>query len=192
MSKQEQESEYTIKDASLFGLKLMQVSKAIWRAAEDDWEQWVKPYGLNVNEHHILCLASNTGEISMSELANLGAMHISTAFNFSKKLENQGYLHLSKRENDKRNTYIKLTENGEQLLLDTLKGYEPHNSKICKGALPLKTLYGKFPAFPELVTVVRHVCGGELVTVANQPFVNIKEAGIEENEDKKEVQLTSN
>jgi len=190
MSKQE--SEYTIKDASLFGLKLMQVSKAIWRAAEDDWEQWVKPYGLNVNEHHILCLASNTGEISMSELANLGAMHISTAFNFSKKLENQGYLHLSKRENDKRNTYIKLTESGEQLLLDTLKGYEPHNSKICKGALPLKTLYGKFPAFPELVTVVRHACGGELVTVADQPFVNIKEAEIEENEDKKEVQLTSN
>jgi MarR family transcriptional regulator, protease production regulatory protein HPr len=30
------------------------------------------------------------------------------------------------------------------------------------------------------------------VTVADQPFVNIKEAEIEENEDKKEVQLTSN
>jgi MarR family protease production transcriptional regulator HPr len=30
------------------------------------------------------------------------------------------------------------------------------------------------------------------VTVADQPFVNIEEVGIEENEEKKEVQLTSN
>jgi MarR family protease production transcriptional regulator HPr len=99
MSKQE--SEYTIKDASLFGFKLMQVSKAIWRAAEDDWEQWVKPYGLNVNEHHILCLASNTGEISMSELANLGAMHIST------KAENNYCLIRSKGMNHITVRYVK-------------------------------------------------------------------------------------
>jgi len=31
----------TIKDAMLFNQLVMQVSKALWKSTEKDWEQWV-------------------------------------------------------------------------------------------------------------------------------------------------------
>ena len=62
---------------------------------------------------------------SISDVAKFGVMHVSTAFNFSKKLEERGLLEFSKKENDKRNTYIKLTEKGEQIFLDLMESYDP-------------------------------------------------------------------
>ena len=49
---------YTIKEAFVFSQRMMQLSKALWKAIEKDWEQWIKPYNLNINEHHILCITS--------------------------------------------------------------------------------------------------------------------------------------
>ncbi|MCM3770158.1 hypothetical protein AB3N02_05680 [Priestia aryabhattai] len=69
-------------DALLFNLKLMQLSKALWRAIGNDWEQF-KPYHLNINEYHILCLTSDLIKVSVSEMSKLGAMHISTLFSRS-------------------------------------------------------------------------------------------------------------
>ena len=48
-------------------------------------------------------------------------MHVSTAFNFSKKLEERGLLKFSKKENDKRNTYIQLTEEGEDIFFKLME-----------------------------------------------------------------------
>ena len=58
---------------------------------------WIKPYDLNINEHHILTIAYHLKGASISEIAKFGVMHVSTAFNFSKKLEERGYLVFSKR-----------------------------------------------------------------------------------------------
>ena len=60
--------------------------------------QWIKPYDLNINEHHILTIAYHLKGASISEIAKFGVMHVSTAFNFSKKLEERGYLVFSKRK----------------------------------------------------------------------------------------------
>lgn len=79
-----------------------------------DWQQWIKPYDLNINEHHILWIAYHLKGASISDVAKFGVMHVSTAFNFSKKLEERELLRFSKRENDKRNTYIQLTDKGEK------------------------------------------------------------------------------
>ncbi|MCY8267970.1 HTH-type transcriptional regulator Hpr, partial [Bacillus haynesii] len=119
------EEPYTVKEALLFSQRMAQLSKALWKSIEKDWQQWIKPYDLNINEHHILWIAYQLNGASISEIAKFGVMHVSTAFNFSKKLEERGYLEFSKKLNDKRNTYIQLTPKGEEVFLKILESYDP-------------------------------------------------------------------
>lgn len=67
---------------------MAQLSKALWKSIEKDWQNWLKPYDLNINEHHILWIAYQLKGASISEIAKFGVMHVSTAFNFSKSLKN--------------------------------------------------------------------------------------------------------
>lgn len=62
-------------------------------------------YDLNINEHHILWIAYHLNGSSISDVAKFGVMHVSTAFNFSKKLEERGYLTFSKRKMTKEYVY---------------------------------------------------------------------------------------
>lgn len=83
------EKDYSVKEAMIFSQRIAQLSKALWKCVEKDWRQWIKPYDLNINEHHILTIAYHLKGASISEIAKFGVMHVSTAFNFSKKLEEQ-------------------------------------------------------------------------------------------------------
>ena len=107
------EKDYSVKEAMIFSQRIAQLSKALWKCVEKDWQMWIKPYDLNINEHHILTIAYHLKRASISEIAKFGVMHVSTAFNFSKKLEERGYLVFSKKEDDKRNTYIEITDKGK-------------------------------------------------------------------------------
>ena len=147
----------------MFSHRLAQLSKALWKSVEKDWQAWIKPFDLNLNEHHILWIAYQLDGASITDIANFGVMHVSTAFNFSKKLESRGLLTFSKKENDKRNTYIYLTDEGQKLLLETFQSYDEHTYSVYGGALPIKELYGKFPEFSELISIVRHVYGSDFV-----------------------------
>ncbi len=147
----------------VFTQRMVQLSKALWKSVEKDWQASLKPFDLNINEHHILWIAYQLDGATISDLAKFGVMHVSTAFNFSKKLEDRGLLLFSKKENDKRNTYIRLTEKGVNLFLKTIEHYEPSNYSIHEGALPLKNIYGKFPELSEMVSIIRHIYGTEFV-----------------------------
>ena len=109
----------------IFSQRIAQLSKALWKAVEKDWQQWIKPYDLNINEHHILWIAYHLNGSSISDVAKFGVMHVSTAFNFSKKLEERGLLKFSKKENDKRNTYIEITPQGEKIILSLIESFDP-------------------------------------------------------------------
>ncbi|MRX71460.1 HTH-type transcriptional regulator Hpr [Bacillus lacus] len=175
------EKDYTIKEALLFSQRIAQLSKALWKSIEKDWQQWIKPYDLNINEHHILWIAYHLKGASISEIAKFGVMHVSTAFNFSKKLEERGYLVFSKKENDKRNTYIQLTEKGEETLLALLEDYDPSRNAVFKGALPLQQLYGKFPEIIEMMSIIRNIYGDDFMEIFERSFQNIEEEFIEDN-----------
>ena len=92
------EKDYSVKEAMIFSQRIAQLSKALWKCVEKDWQMWIKPYDLNINEHHILTIAYHLKGASISEIAKFGVMHVSTAFNFSKKLEERGYLVFSKKK----------------------------------------------------------------------------------------------
>ncbi|PRO65146.1 HTH-type transcriptional regulator Hpr [Alkalicoccus urumqiensis] len=155
----------SMKQSIMFSHKIAQLSKALWKSIEKDWQAWIKPFDLNINEHHILWIAYHLEGASISDIAKFGVMHVSTAFNFSKKLEERGLLSFSKRANDKRNTYVCLTPEGEELLLETFKSYNPDTYSVYTGSLPIKELYGKFPEFSELMSIVKHVYGPEFIEI---------------------------
>ncbi|KKI90798.1 transcriptional regulator Hpr [Bacillus sp. SA1-12] len=175
------EKEYTIKEALLFSQRVAQLSKALWKTIEKDWQQWIKPYDLNINEHHILWIADHLNGASISEIAKFGVMHVSTAFNFSKKLEERGYLEFSKKVNDKRNTYIKLTKQGEEVLAQLLEDFSPDRNSVFKGALPLQNLYGKFPEMIEMMCIIRNIYGDDFMEIFERSFNNIEDSFYEEN-----------
>jgi MarR family transcriptional regulator, protease production regulatory protein HPr len=170
-----EEQSYSLKEAMIFSHKVGQLSKALWKVVEKDWQTWIKPYGLNINEHHILWISYYLEGASISDISKFGVMHVSTAFNFSKKLEERGYLNFSKKENDKRNTYVFLTETGKELLLNTLENYQPSNDGVLNGSLPLRNLYGKFPEFTELMCVVREIYGDDFTSIFEKSFQKIED-----------------
>ncbi|NQD65747.1 HTH-type transcriptional regulator Hpr [Bacillus haikouensis] len=176
-----EEREYSLKEAIIFSQRMAQLSKALWKAIEKDWQQWIKPYDLNINEHHILWIAYHLKGASISDVAKFGVMHVSTAFNFSKKLEERELLEFSKRDNDKRNTYIQLTDKGEKILLELMKNYKPEKHSIFQGVAPLKELYGKFPEMIEMMSVVRNIYGNDFMEIFEKSFNNIDSEFAEDN-----------
>ena len=168
------EKQYSLKEAMVFTQRVAQLSKALWKSVEKDWQLWIKPFDLNINEHHILWIAYHLNGASISDVAKFGVMHVSTAFNFSKKLEERGLLQFSKKESDKRNTYIQLTEKGESILLELMETYDPGKNAAFSGALPLRELYGKFPEIIEMMTIVRNIYGDDFMEIFERSFENIE------------------
>ena len=164
-----------MKEAMVFSQRIAQLSKALWKSVEKDWQQWIKPYDLNINEHHILWIAFHLKGASISDVAKFGVMHVSTAFNFSKKLEERGLLQFSKKENDKRNTYIELTAEGEKILLSSMENYDPDNNAVFTGAKPIRELYGKFPDALEIMAIVRNIYGDDFMEIFEKSFANIED-----------------
>lgn len=173
------EKTYSMKEAFMFSQRIAQLSKALWKSVETDWQQWIKPYDLNINEHHILWIAYHLNGASISDVAKFGVMHVSTAFNFSKKLEERGLLQFSKKENDKRNTYVQLTEKGERVLLSLMESYRPDKNAAFTGALPLRELYGKFPEIIEIMAILRNIYGDDFMEIFEKSFHNIETEFIE-------------
>lgn len=169
------EEKYSMKEAMIFSQRVAQMSKALWKAVEKDWQQWIKPYNLNINEHHILWISYHLKGATISEIAKFGVMHVSTAFNFSKKLEERGYLQFYKKEDDRRNTYVSVTDAGETLILEMNKNYYDTDHGILDGSLPIKQLHGKFPEFLEVMSVVRNIYGEDFMEIFERGFENIEE-----------------
>lgn len=110
---------------------------------------------------------------SVSDVAKYGSMHVSTAFNFSKKLEERGLLTFSKRDDDKRNTYIEITEQGKELIDEANRHYFDTSHAVLEGSVKMKELYGRFPEFLEMTAIVRNIYGNEFIETLEQSFQSL-------------------
>ena len=167
---------YTMKEAMLYSQRIAQLSKALWKAVEKDWQVWIKPFDLNINEHHILWISYHLEGATISDIAKFGVMHVSTAFNFSKKLEERGLLAFSKRDTDKRNTYVDVTPKGKELLEEMYDRYHDTPHSIIEGSLPIKELYGKFPEMMDLMAVIRNIYGDDFMEIFERSIKNIDDS----------------
>ena len=175
------EQNYSFKEAMIYSQRLAQISKALWKAVEKDWQQWIKPYDLNINEHHILWIAYHLKGATISDIAKFGVMHVSTAFNFSKKLEQRKYLYFFKKEEDRRNTYVLVTDEGEALLQEMTENYFDSEHTTLEGSLPIKQIYGKFPEFLEVMSVIRNIYGEDFMEIFEKGFDSLGETFDEQN-----------
>lgn len=170
----EKKVDFSQKEAMIYSQRIAQMAKALWKAVEKDWQCWIKPYKLNINEHHILWIAYHMQGATISDIAKFGVMHVSTAFNFSKKLEERGLLKFYKREDDRRNTYVAVTDEGETLILDMNVNYYDTEHSVLNGSLPIKELYGRFPEFIEVMSVIRNIYGADYMEIFERGFDNIE------------------
>ena len=170
------EQKFSQKEAMIYSQRLAQMSKALWKAVEKDWQQWIKPYDLNINEHHILWIAYHLQGATISDVAKFGVMHVSTAFNFSKKLEERGYLQFFKKDDDRRNTYVSVTDEGKELLQGMNEHYHDTEHGILDGSLPIKNIYGKFPEFLEVMSVIRNIYGEDFMEIFELGFKRIDDS----------------
>ena len=170
------EQHFSQKDAMIYSQRIAQMAKALWKAVEKDWQLWIKPYNLNINEHHILWISYHLQGATISDIAKFGVMHVSTAFNFSKKLEQRGYLHFFKKDDDRRNTYVAVTEECERLILEMTQNYYDTEHQVLEGTLLLQQLYGKFPDFIEIMSILRNIYGDDYMEIFERGFANIERA----------------
>ncbi|WP_051633619.1 HTH-type transcriptional regulator Hpr [Bacillus sp. UNC41MFS5] len=170
---------YSMKEALIFNQRVAQLSKALWKVIENDLQQWLKPFNLNINEYHILWVGYHLHGASISEIAELGVMHVSTAFNFSKKLEERGLLLSLKREDNKRNTYIQLTDKGKEIIISLLESYKPEENGLVSATLPLRNIYGKFPELRELEAIIRNTFGEKFINTHEQMFQHFEKEFID-------------
>ena len=111
------EEKYSPKEAMIFSQRIAQMSKALWKAVEKDWQQWIKPYDLNINEHHILWISYHLKGRQFQILQNSVSCTYQPLSIF-KKIRRTWILKFYKKEDDRRNTYVTVTEEGEKLILE--------------------------------------------------------------------------
>ena len=131
------EKDYSVKEAMIFSQRIAQLSKALWKCVEKDWQMWIKPYDLNINEHHILTIAYHLKGLLFLRLLSLELCTYQRRLT-SRKAGRTRLSCILEKEDDKRNTYIEITDKGEELLLRLMEEYDPENNSVFNGALALR------------------------------------------------------
>lgn len=72
-----------------------------------------------------------------------------------------------------------------------MESFNPSNSVVLNGALPIKNLYGKFPEFIELMAIIRNIYGEDFMEIFETSFHNIETEFIEENGNVKKLPTES-
>ena len=54
------------------------------------------------------------------------------------------------------------------------ENYFDSNRDILEGSLPIKELYGKFPEFLEVMSVIRNIYGEDFMEIFEQGFENLE------------------
>jgi MarR family protease production transcriptional regulator HPr len=166
----------------LYTHRISQLSKALWKTIEKDWQNWIKPYDLNINEHHILIIIRNLEKATISQVSQYGVMHVSTVFNFAKNLEKRGYLTMPKSEYDKRNTYLELTQKGKDVLYETYTAYSGIDNRIYDAAEEYKDSMFTLPHFNDITFMVGQIYGKDFIEQLNTSHDELMKILLDEND----------
>ncbi len=94
---------------------MMNVIRAMYKILEEDWTRQAKRHGLTFPQEHLLWILHFRDGSTITEVANLGLWHISTAMHLIDKLEEKEIVRKERVRNDKRASRVFLTEKGRDL-----------------------------------------------------------------------------
>ncbi|REH86920.1 HTH-type transcriptional regulator Hpr [Staphylococcus felis] len=150
-------------ETMLYTQKIALLSKIIWKNAENDWQYWLKKSGITINEYMILITVYAYERITITDISKQGVMHVSTAFNFAKRLEQQNLLVLEKDVYDKRNTFLKLTHDGKEFVEQTLNHYDEEYNSIYKASKAFEKEMFHLPHFNDMHYLVSKLHGRHFI-----------------------------
>jgi MarR family transcriptional regulator, protease production regulatory protein HPr len=87
--------------------------RGVYKVLEDDWQKSAKKIGLTQAEQHVLWISSLEKDITISKIANYGLWDVSTVMQVIKRLKDKGLVTLEKKDDDRRISYVYLTEEGK-------------------------------------------------------------------------------
>lgn len=92
---------------------------------EDEIMKLIKPYNIRLSDFYMMyAIYLVDDKMSMSDVSDEAGIHVSTVFNFSKRLEEKGLLEIYISKSDRRKRYIKLTRTGKKIINDILGGVD--------------------------------------------------------------------
>lgn len=154
-------------ESILFTHKAAMLSKVIWKNAERDWQKWLRKSGITMNEHLILMTIFAFDCVTISDISRYGVMHVSTAYNFAKRLEQQGLLTLEKDTHDKRNTFIHLTDKGTVLIENIFEQYNIDNNSVYQASEQFSSEMFHKPNFSDAHYLVAKIHGKDFIDDVN-------------------------
>lgn len=167
-------------EGMLYTHKIAMLSKVLWKNAESDWQSWLKKSGIAMNEHLILLTLYAFGRATISDISKYGVMHVSTAYNFAKRLEQQELLNMEKDHNDKRNTYITLTDKGKALVDEIFAHYDEAQNKIFNASKEFQNEMFHLPSFSDVHYLVAKLHGKDFINDVNLCQSHIRENLLDE------------
>ena len=94
---------------------MINVIRAMYKTLEEDWTRQAKKHDLTSPQEHLLWILHFRDGSTVSEVANLGLWHISTAMHLIDKIEEKGLVRKERLLNDKRASRVFLTDKGRAL-----------------------------------------------------------------------------
>lgn len=94
---------------------MINVVRAMYKTLEEDWTRQAKQHDLTSPQQHLLWILHFRDGSTITEVANLGLWHISTAMHLIDKLEEKELVRKERLRNDKRASRVFLTEKGRAL-----------------------------------------------------------------------------
>lgn len=147
---------------------LYYLSKVFGQILERDFEEICRENGITAKIYDVLTVLQQKKLCSVSEIAQLGLMHISSAMNNCKALEQKGMVKLMKDQQDSRVTNVELTATGKEFI-DTIMGQMQHADFSIGEILDnAENEIGIKPSFVDLHHIVHHYCDKETMTYISQ------------------------
>lgn len=94
--------------------RILNYTRGIAKALEDEWQAKAKELGLTFAEQHVMWVIYSKKKISISEIATLGLWNRSTVMQMMTRLAKKELICMTKEAKDLRVTYVSLTEKGDK------------------------------------------------------------------------------
>lgn len=147
--------------------KLNYVYLAMNKCLTDDWEKIFQMGGLTYPQSKLLIILRETGECTMSKIAEKGLWHMSTVTELVNRMEKEGYIEKAIDLIDKRVVNVRITQKGIDVLDNTKKLYYKH-SDAYNALLNLdkEELDAAFDTIAKVCRNIKHITGPCPLTMA--------------------------
>ncbi|MBN8208183.1 BlaI/MecI/CopY family transcriptional regulator [Bacillus sp. NTK071] len=92
--------------------KLMNYMRGTYKVLENEWQKNAREIGLTQAEQHVMWIVYLEKEITITRISEIGLWDVSTVMQVLKRLKNKAFVKLEKKANDRRVSYVSLTDVG--------------------------------------------------------------------------------